>query len=61
MTTRIAATPAPAYTSDMGEAAEEYLSSFALAHPLPANWRWEECFNIMMAAAKSGGAEGAIK
>lgn len=39
------------YVSAMGEAAEQYLSQFKYAHPMPAQWRWEECWKAMQAAA----------
>jgi hypothetical protein len=35
------------YTSEMGEAAEQYHKSFKNAHPLPAQWRWHELWSHM--------------
>lgn len=46
-----AASPAPRYTKEMGAAAERYLyRTNRFAHPLPEQWRWEECWNAMVAA-----------
>lgn len=39
------------YTSAMGEAAEKYHGSFKYAHPLPAQWRWEDVWAAMSRAA----------
>lgn len=40
------------YTSAMGEAAERYHKSFKFAHPLPAQWRWHELWDTMLAASR---------
>jgi hypothetical protein len=47
-----AAEPVPMpYTMKMGEAAERYLYKVNQhAHPLPAQFRWEECYAAMVAA-----------
>jgi hypothetical protein len=40
------------YTKEMGEAAEKYLYRCnRFAHPLPQQFRWEECLNEMLTAA----------
>ena len=39
------------YSLAVGQAAEDYLSRFPYAHPLPAQWRWGELFDVMVAAA----------
>lgn len=38
------------YTSEMGAAANLYHSTFNRAHPLPAQWRWSEVWEVMKAA-----------
>lgn len=43
-------TEIPPYASEMGEAANRYHASFRYAHPLPAQWRWSEVWEVMHAA-----------
>lgn len=47
----IAVAHLPEYSSAMGEAAETYLSSFKHAHPLPAQFRWNDLWTAMVSAA----------
>jgi hypothetical protein len=45
---------APRYTSAMGHAADRYLYRVSkFAHPLPQQFRWEDCYAAMLAAADS--------
>lgn len=45
------ASGAPEYTSMMGSAAQEYFDSVGpQAHPLPAQFRWQECYEAMVGA-----------
>lgn len=49
------ASGAPEYTSMMGSAAQEYYDSVGKqAHPLPAQFRWQECYEAMLSAASHG-------
>lgn len=49
----VAASAATRYTSEMGEAAEDYHKSFKFAHPLPAQWRWHEVWARMQQAQQA--------
>lgn len=49
----------PKYTKQMGEAAERYLyRTLRGAHALPAEFRWEECFRLMLSRRECEGCGG---
>ena len=52
---RLHAVEAPKYTMAMGHAAEKYLYRVhRFANQMPQQFRWEECFNAMLAAGAAG-------
>lgn len=51
----------PKYTEAVGQAGEDYRARFPYAHPLPAQWRWAELFDLMLAATPSAPAAPTVK
>lgn len=52
---------APPYTEEVGKAAEKYCSSFTFAVRTPATWRWQELYDLMVAAAQGAADDEPIE